>query len=85
MNENPIEKILSLDDAAFENLAREVASVCGVGKLKTGAMLSDIPSLKKRISKMTKSDAENIVSSVGKDKAGEVLKLLRERGMDFGS
>ena len=79
MNEFPKEKLLNLSDEAFKSLIYEINSQAGGNPTKAEKLASDIPSLKKQISKMNASDAEQLLSRLNKTsgiKTEEILKKL---------
>lgn len=79
MNEFPKEKLLNLSDDAFKSLIYEINSQIGGSQSKADKLASDIPSLKKQISKMSPSDAEQLLGHLKKasgQSAEEILKKL---------
>lgn len=79
-----LEKLLSMDDEQFTTLARTIAEAAGANKMKTEVLLANPDVLKRRIAKMTPEEAKELVDSAGKEKGDEILKMLRERGVDLG-
>ncbi|MBQ8895472.1 MAG: hypothetical protein IKM32_04900 [Clostridia bacterium] len=79
-----LEKLLSMDDESFAALARSIASAAGASKMKTEMMLSNPDALKRRIASVSAEDAQKLIDSAGKEKSEEILRLLRERGVDLG-
>lgn len=79
-----IEKILSMDNESFGELARSIAQAAGASKLKTELMLQNPEMLKKRIASITAEEAKQLVDAAGKDKSEEIMRMLKERGVDIG-
>ncbi len=79
-----LDRILSMDDESFATLARSIASAAGASKMKTEMMLSNPELLKRRIAGMTAEEAQALIDSAGREKSEEILRLLRERGVDIG-
>lgn len=79
-----LEKILAMDNESFVELARSIASAAGANKLKTEVMLSNPDMLKRRISSITKEEAQQLIDAAGKEKSEEIIKVLRDRGVDVG-
>lgn len=79
-----LEKLVSMDDESFVELARIIASAAGANKMKTEMLLSNPELLKRRLSKLTPEEADMLINSAGTEKSQEILSLLRERGVDIG-
>ncbi len=80
INEFPKEKLLNLDDASLKNLIFEINSIAGGSTKKAEKLASDLPSLKKKISKMDQKDFQKLLSSLNKEenkKAEEILKRFK--------
>ena len=73
-----IDRLASLDDESF------IASAAGADTRKAQALLSDTALIKRRLASMTPEDAEKLISGAGEEKAEEILRVLRERGVDIG-
>ncbi|MBR5858549.1 MAG: hypothetical protein IKZ05_01365 [Clostridia bacterium] len=84
LDRRQLETLLSMDDESFSKLARAIAEAAGANKLKTEMLVSNPELLKKRLSGMSKADAQALIDSAGKEKSEEILRLLRERGVDIG-
>lgn len=84
LERSSLDKILSMDDESFADLARTIAEAAGASKIKTEAMLSNPQLLKQRLSQITPQEAQQLVDSVGKEKSEEIMNMLRAQGMDFG-
>lgn len=78
------DKFMSLDDESFKTLARTIAEATGASKAKTEMMLANTDMLKKRIATMSKEEAEALINSARPEKSEEILKILRQRGVDLG-
>ena len=76
MNNFSKEKILGLDDESLKSLIMEINSLAGGNPQNAQRLASDIPSLKKQITKMSDKDAQKIMSRIETDKAEEILKKL---------
>lgn len=79
-----IDKLLSLDDETFKFLTRTIAEAAGANQAKTEVMLNNPDMLKKRISRMNENEAQQLINAAGKEKSEEILRMLRERGVDLG-
>ena len=79
-----LDKILSMDDESFKDLAKTIAEAAGASKAKTDAMLNNPDVLKRRLSRMDEDEAMRIIDSAGREKSEEIMNMLRERGVDFG-
>ena len=79
-----LEKILSMDNESFLSLARSIASAAGANKLKTEVMLSNPDVLKRRIASITSEEAQRLIDSAGAEKSEEIIKMLKDRGVDVG-
>ncbi len=83
-NRKDLEKILSLDDESFKSLTLTIAEAVGANQAKTEMMLSNPDMLKKRISRMDENEAKALIESAGEGKSEEIMKMLRQRGVNFG-
>lgn len=79
-----IDRLASLDDESFKSLAMSIASAAGADTRKAQALLSDTALIKRRLASMTPEDAEKLISGAGEEKSEEILRVLRERGVDIG-
>ena len=84
INRKNLEKILSMDNESFSSLARSIAQAAGANKLKTEMMLSNPEMLKRRIASITAEEAQQLIDAAGKEKSEEIVKMLKERGVDIG-
>lgn len=84
LDRRQLDRILSMDDESFALLARTIAEAAGANKMKTEMLLSNPELLKRRISGLTAEEARALIDSAGKEKSEEILRLLRERGVDIG-
>lgn len=84
LDRRQLDRILSMDDESFELLARTIAEAAGANKMKTEMLLSNPELLKRRISGLTAEEARALIDSAGREKSEEILRLLRERGVDIG-
>lgn len=83
-DKNQLERLLSLDDESFKALTKTIAEAAGASKSKTEAMLNNPDLLKRRLSSLSESEANQILMSAGREKSEEILRMLRERGVDVG-
>lgn len=83
-DKNQLERLLSLDDESFKALTKTIAEAAGASKSKTEAMLNNPELLKRRLSNLSESEANQILNSAGREKSEEILRMLRERGVDVG-
>lgn len=81
---NQMDKLLSMDDESFCELARTVAEAAGAGKMKTEALLNNPDLLKRRIAQLSEQEAQSLIDAAGREKSEEILKMLRKRGVDLG-
>ena len=79
-----LDKLLSLDDESFKALAKTIAEAAGASKAKTEAMLNNPDIVKKRLSSISETEAKELLNSAGREKSEEILRMLRERGVDVG-
>lgn len=79
-----LEKILSMDNESFTSLARSIANAAGANKLKTEVMLSNPDMLKRRLASITEEEAQQLVDAAGKEKSDEIIRMLKDRGVDIG-
>ncbi len=79
-----LEKLLSMDNESFLELARSIAQAAGANKLKTEVMLSNPEMLKRRIASITSEEAQQLVDAAGKEKSEEIVQILKDRGVDIG-
>lgn len=84
LDRRQLDRILSMDDESFALLARTIAEAAGANKMKTEMLLSNPEPLKRRISGLTAEEARALIDSAGREKSEEILRLLRERGVDIG-
>jgi hypothetical protein len=84
LDRRQLDRILSMDDESFALLARTIAEAAGANKMKTEMLLSNPELLKRRISGLTAEEARALIDSAGREKSEEILRLLRERGVDIG-
>lgn len=79
-----LDRLLSLDDESFKALARTIAESAGASKAKTEAMLSNPDLLKRRLASMSTAEAQQLIDSAGREKSEEILRMLKNRGVDIG-
>lgn len=79
-----LERLLSLDDESFRALTKTIAEAAGASKAKTEAMLNNPDIVKKRLSSISETEARELLNSAGREKSEEILRMLRERGVDVG-
>lgn len=79
-----LERLLSLDDESFRALTKTIAEAAGASKAKTEAMLNNPDIVKKRLSSISETEAKELLNSAGREKSEEILRMLRERGVDVG-
>lgn len=79
-----LDRILSMDDESFKALARSIAEAAGANKAKTEAMLSSPELLKRRLSAISEAEALQLINAAGKEKSEDIMRMLRERGVDIG-
>ena len=84
LDRRQLDRILSMDDESFALLARTIAEAAGANKMKTEMLLSNPELLKRRILGLTAEEARALIDSAGREKSEEILRLLRERGVDIG-
>lgn len=79
-----LERLLSLDDESFRTLTKTIAEAAGASKSKTEALLKNPQMLKQHLSSLSQNEANQILNSAGREKSEEILRMLRERGVDVG-
>lgn len=79
-----MDKLLSMDDESFKELARTIADAAGANKFKTEAMLNNPELLKSRISQLSEQEAQSLIDAAGREKSEEIMNMLRKRGVDLG-
>lgn len=84
VDRNSIDRVLSLDDKSFYELASGIADAAGADASKKKLILGNIDVLRARLAQMTPRDAEQLIAAAGEEKSEEIAKLLRERGVDIG-
>ncbi len=83
-NKSQLDKLLSMDDASFKELARTIADAAGADKVKTEFMLQNPELLKRHLASISKEDAEKLIAAAGEEKSREIMDMLNKRGVDFG-
>lgn len=79
-----LDKLLSLDDESFKALTKTIAEAAGANKLKTEMMLNNPEILKSRLASLSHEEAQELLDFAGKEKSGEIMEILRQRGINFG-
>ena len=79
-----LDKLLSMDNENFVSLARTIAEMSGANKMKIELLLANPDVLKRKIAGMTVEEAKELVDSAGKEKSEEIIKMLKQRGVDLG-
>lgn len=84
LDRRSLEKLLSLDNESFSELAKTIAEAAGADKSKAEAMANNPELLKRRLSRVTAEEAQQLIDSAGREKSEQITKMLRERGIDLG-
>ena len=79
-----IEKVLSLDDASFRELAKSIANAVGADDGRAAILTANLDLLRTRIAGMSPRDFEQLIEAAGEDRAEQIARALRERGVDIG-
>ncbi len=79
-----LDALLSLDDESFRTLAKTIADAAGADKAQTDMILANPDMVKRRLSRMSADDAKKLIDQAGEEKSGEIMNMLRERGVDLG-
>lgn len=79
-----LDRLLSMDDESFKLLAKSIADAAGASKMKTEMLLSNPEALKSRLASLSDAEAQALARSIGQEKSNEIMRELRERGVDFG-
>ncbi len=79
-----LEKIMSMDDESFKQLAKIIAEAAGASKSKTDMLLNNPDLLKRKLARITPEEAQALIDSAGKEKSQEIMDMLRRQGMNFG-
>jgi aspartokinase len=84
MDRNQLEKLLSMDNGDFQNLARIIADAAGADKNKAELLIQNPELLKKRLASVSPEEAQKLISAAGEEKSKEIMDMLNKRGVDFG-
>ncbi|MBQ3229869.1 MAG: hypothetical protein IJO64_02560 [Clostridia bacterium] len=84
LDRRSLEKLLSLDNNSFAELAKTIAEAAGADKAKAEALANNPELLKRRLSRVTPEEAQQLIDSAGREKSEQITKMLRERGIDIG-
>ena len=84
MDRNQLEKLLSMDNGDFQNLARIIADAAGADKNKAELLIQNPELLKRRLASVSPEDAQKLISAAGEEKSKEIMDMLNKRGVDFG-
>lgn len=84
MDRNQLEKLLSMDNGDFQNLARIIADAAGADKNKAELLIQNPELLKKRLASVSPEEAQKLISAAGEEKSREIMDMLNKRGVDFG-
>ena len=79
-----LDRLLSMDDESFKLLAKSIADAAGASRMKTEMLLSNPEALKSRLASLSDAEAQALARSIGQEKSNEIMRELRERGVDFG-
>jgi len=80
MNNNiDISKLLNLTDAELRTKIVAAAGAAGADPKKVQGALQDTDKLRKMISTLTDKDIQNLIQTVGKEKAEEIAKHLNTK------
>lgn len=79
-----LDRLLSMDNESFASLARSIAEAAGANKMKTELLLSNPEMLKRRLASLTDAEARELADSVGEERGEEIMRMLRERGVERG-
>jgi len=79
-SENDMKKLLSLDDESFAKLIVSIAEATGgaEGAKKAQKLASDVPSLKKLMSRLTPEEAEGLIAKAGKNKTTDIYNIIKD-------
>ena len=72
-------KLETTDDETLKRLIFTVASAAGMSADKAAALVTDLPELRKRISKMDEGQFATLIASMGN---GGAANLLKRMGID---
>lgn len=84
LDRRSLEKLLSQDNNSFAELAKTIAEAAGADKAKAEALANNPELLKRRLSRVTPEEAQQLIDSAGREKSEQITKMLRERGIDIG-
>ncbi len=79
-----LDRLLSMDDESFKLLAKSIADAAGASRMKTEMLLSNPEALKSKLASLSDAEAQALARSIGQEKSDEIMRELRERGVDFG-
>ena len=75
-NENLKRKLENTDDETLKRLIFTVASAAGMSADKAAGLVTNLPELRKRISKMDDVQLATMIASMGNEGAANMLKRL---------
>ncbi len=70
-------RLLSLDDKSFAELIKKIALAAGADSSKTTELVKNIDFLRGTLARMSPEEAEKMLTSAGRDKSEEILKIIR--------
>ena len=79
-----LDKLLSMNNKEFQDLARMIADAAGADKAKADFLIQNPELLKKRLASISPEDAQKLVSAAGEEKSLEIMEMLNKRGVDRG-
>ncbi len=72
-----LQDILAMDDESLRELILTITKAAGGSVAKAAALTSDIPSLKKLMSRLTPAEAEALLSKAGKGKSEDIYRIIK--------
>lgn len=76
-DENTRQRLLGMSDAELKALISAICDAAGADSTRAALLQSNISGVKNAIGSMSISDAEKLLSNVGRDKAEEISRILR--------
>lgn len=80
LTEQELKQILSMDDESFKRLILTIVKAAGGNEGKAASLASDIPSLKKLMSRLTPAEAEELLGKAGKGRSEDIYRSINNNG-----
>lgn len=74
-----LQRLMNLDDDSFRSLVYQISETVGADKRKTEIFASDVDRVKRMVSQVTPEEADKLIGKIGKDKAEQILEIIKEK------